>query len=180
MKGSPSIPGRHKLALAALTLLWLAICLYGILDSVRLWWMCDDAFISFRYAKNLVNGLGLVYNAGEYVDGYTNFLWTMLIALGLKFGLDPVKLSGVLGIASYALTVLLFLLLTRWIARRDGGGRLYFPLTALCLSLHHDQHVYATSGLETSFFILLLCIGFWLTLAAGGRATFFLAGLILA
>ena len=141
--------------------------------------MCDDAFISFRYAKNLVNGLGLVYNAGEYVDGYTNFLWTMLVALGLRMGIDPVKLSQVLGIASYALTVLAFLLLTRWIARKDGAAYLYFPLTALALSLHHDQHVYATSGLETSFFVLLISIGFWATLAARRRASFLLAGLIL-
>ena len=171
--------GRGRGLRVAFLVLIIAICLYGVIDSIRLAWMCDDAFISFRYAKNLVNGLGLVYNAGEYVDGYTNFLWTMLFALGLKFGIDPVKLSQVLGIASYALTVLMFLLLTRWIARKDGGAYIYFPLTALALSLHHDQHVYATSGLETSFFVLLISIGFWATLAARGRASFFLAGLIL-
>ncbi len=34
----------------------------------------DDAFISFRYAENLVQGKGLVYNEGERVEGYTNFL----------------------------------------------------------------------------------------------------------
>ena len=141
--------------------------------------MCDDAFISFRYAKNLVGGLGLVYNAGEYVDGYTNFLWTIIIALGLRCGIDPVKLSQVLEIASYALTVLTFLMLTGWIARRDGTARLYFPLAALCLSLHHDLHVYATSGLETSFFILLISAGFWAVLSAKGKPAFLLAGLIL-
>ena len=39
-------------------------------------WMLDDAFISFRYAENWVSGHGPVYNAGERVEGYTNFLWT--------------------------------------------------------------------------------------------------------
>lgn len=40
----------------------------------------DDAYISFRYGKNLMNGSGLVYNNGEYVEGYTNFLWTVITA----------------------------------------------------------------------------------------------------
>ncbi len=33
----------------------------------------DDAFISFRYARHLVEGHGLVWNPGERVEGYTNF-----------------------------------------------------------------------------------------------------------
>jgi arabinofuranosyltransferase len=40
----------------------------------------DDAYISFRYGRNMMNGYGLVYNAGEYVEGYTNFLWTVITA----------------------------------------------------------------------------------------------------
>ena len=60
----------------------------GILLAFGKRWVCDDAFISFRYAENLIHGLGLVYNAGERVEGYTNFLWTMWAALGLRFGAD--------------------------------------------------------------------------------------------
>ena len=40
----------------------------------------DDALISFRYAVNLVEGRGLVFNPGERVEGYTNFLWTIVLA----------------------------------------------------------------------------------------------------
>ena len=46
----------------------------------------DDAFISFRYAQNLVSGHGLVFNPGEFVEGYTNFLWTLMTAIGLQLG----------------------------------------------------------------------------------------------
>src|SRR5579863_3651258 len=56
----------------------------------------DDAYISFRYAKNLARGMGLVYNAGEHIEGYTNFFWTVLLACGVKLGLDPVVLAKVL------------------------------------------------------------------------------------
>ena len=41
----------------------------------------DDAFISFRYAENLANGQGLVFNPGERVEGYSNPLWTVLFAV---------------------------------------------------------------------------------------------------
>ena len=57
-----------------------AIALGGIARALTLAWICDDAFISLRYAANLVAGDGLVYNVGEYVEGYTNLLWTLLIA----------------------------------------------------------------------------------------------------
>jgi arabinofuranosyltransferase len=41
----------------------------GVVYASSLAWVNDDAFISFRYAKNLVRGLGLVYNSGERVEG---------------------------------------------------------------------------------------------------------------
>ena len=44
----------------------------------------DDAFISFRYARNLALHGQLVFNLGERVEGYTNFLWTVILALGIK------------------------------------------------------------------------------------------------
>ena len=40
----------------------------------------DDAFISFRYARNLLEGQGLAFNPGERVEGYTNFLWVLELA----------------------------------------------------------------------------------------------------
>jgi len=46
----------------------------------------DDAFISYRYAQNLAEGRGLVYNAGERVEGYSDFLWTVAIAGAVKAG----------------------------------------------------------------------------------------------
>ena len=52
------------------------------------WFLCDDAFISFRYARNLLEGHGLVFNPGERVEGYTNLLWVLeLAALWGAFGL---------------------------------------------------------------------------------------------
>ena len=51
-------------------------------------WIQDDAYISFRYARNLVEGDGLVFNPGDRVEGYTNFLWTMVAAVPLATGVE--------------------------------------------------------------------------------------------
>ena len=56
----------------------------------------DDAFISFVYSRNLAEHGKLVFNLGEHpVEGYTNFLWTVLLAGFLKVGLVPELMSRV-------------------------------------------------------------------------------------
>ncbi|MYB20344.1 MAG: hypothetical protein F4Y16_15390 [Holophagales bacterium] len=77
----------RRLALLGVHLPWLVVLTW--LASLA-WFLCDDAFISFRYARNLVEGHGLVFNPGERVEGYTNFLWVLeLAALWKVFGLRP-------------------------------------------------------------------------------------------
>lgn len=71
----------------------------------------DDALITFRYSLNLANGLGPIWNEGERVEGYTNFLWMLLMTLPLLFKGDPVIFSKLLGllcfIGSLSMTYLL-------------------------------------------------------------------------
>lgn len=63
-----------------------------LLFLVNVWryggFLIDDAYISLRYARNLVEGHGLVFNPTEMVEGYTNFLWTLIGAFGLWLGAD--------------------------------------------------------------------------------------------
>lgn len=60
----------------------------------------DDAYISFRYARHLVEGQGLVFNSGEYVEGFTNLAWVLLVAATswATAGLIPIPTAAV-GIA---------------------------------------------------------------------------------
>jgi hypothetical protein len=158
-------------------LAFLAI-LVGIMHASSLSFVNDDAFISFRYAKNLVNGFGLVYNAGERVEGYTNFLWTIIIALGMRFNIDPVPLSITLGIVFYTGTLLLFIFSSLRHNEKNSKPFLLIPLTALALSLHRDFNVYATSGLETSMFTFFVSAGFLIIIRARRLVSFFYAGMI--
>src|ERR1044071_2088878 len=75
---------------------------FGLYRAVSLRWISDDAFITMRYVKNFLEGNGLVYNIGERVEGYTHFLWLLLVSAVSAIGFDPVDASIWLGILAYA------------------------------------------------------------------------------
>ena len=123
----------------------------------------DDAFISFRYAKHLAAGQGLVWNPGERVEGYTNFLWTLLMALPHRLRLDPVVFAQVAGVAFYALTLLL-----AWrLARRILGDEGWSLAAVLLLGTSASFLAFATGGLETMAQACLLAGLALLTLRLG-------------
>jgi hypothetical protein len=144
-------------------------------------WVCDDAFISFRYAENLVNGLGLVFNAGERVEGYTNFLWTVWIAVGMRMGADPEVWSMAWGLAFYGATIGLLGLYHLRVRRAMGRSGLLLPLAALMGAVHGDWNIWATGGLETACFTFQCVMGFMVLVAAGSSTRkLAAAGLVLA
>ncbi|HEX9668193.1 MAG TPA: hypothetical protein VGC93_01805, partial [Thermoanaerobaculia bacterium] len=67
----------------------------------------DDAYISFRYARNLAAGEGLVFNPGERVEGYSGLSWVLVLAAGDALGAPPPALAKGLGALLGAGTVLL-------------------------------------------------------------------------
>jgi hypothetical protein len=107
--------------------------------------MQDDAFISFRYARHLVEGHGLVWNVGERIEGYTNFLWVLVIAGGLSLGFDPVLWSQGAGLVLFAGTLWMAWRLTREVTNDE-----IVALVALAaLGANYTISIYATGGLET-------------------------------
>ncbi|MBK7140508.1 MAG: hypothetical protein IPH75_00335 [bacterium] len=178
--GQPSagLFAKSNLQKGVYILLGLAV-VYAIVMVVTNWWVCDDAFISFRYAKNLIDGHGLVYNLGEKVEGYSNFLWTLIIALGMRVGIDPVPLSLVLGGISFLAVVVATGLTSLRLFGGDGRQRIFLPVAALLLLLHHEMHVYTTSGLETMFTTALVMFGFLTLVTAKANRELLAAGFLL-
>ncbi len=120
----------------------------------------DDAFISFRYAKNFINGYGLVFNPGEYVEGYTNFLWTLLIAFGLKLNFSPIIFSYLLGILFFIFS-LIFTYKTAEIIFQKKSLAL---LTIILLGTNYTFSAYATGGLETQMQTAFFMLGLFLSI----------------
>jgi hypothetical protein len=123
----------------------------------------DDAFISFQYARNLVAGHGLVFNPGERVEGYTNFLWTMLAALTIWLGGDPVFWGYAAGIA---IGLAIVLVSYRVAAAAVGPG--WGLAAALLVASSQSLLVYTArgTGMETGFFTLLVLLGSGMYLSA--------------
>jgi hypothetical protein len=67
---------------------WSSIFIYSssfiAIDGNRYFALFDDAMISMRYAWNFAHGLGLVWNPGEYIEGYTNLLMTLVMSLAAR------------------------------------------------------------------------------------------------
>lgn len=160
------------LALAALAVV------VGFQAASSLRWAGDDIFITLRYAANWVAGKGIVYNTGERVEGYSHFLWLVFLALFERLGFDPLQAALGLGLASYV--VLIGVLARASWALDSRGARLIVPFTSLALAVHYEAAVWATGGLETSFFALLLVLGFTLCFftSLGRNAKLGIAGVI--
>lgn len=142
-----------------------AAVILGFLNVYRLRWVGDDAFITFRYIDNWLAGLGLVYNPGERVEGYTHFLWLCAVALLRRLGTDPVIASQWLGIAAATATIALFAWISAGWRPRTGtpdSSTAAIPFTAIVLALHYDFAVWGTGGLETAAFTFLVSVAFYL------------------
>jgi hypothetical protein len=127
--------------------------------------VCDDTLISLQYARNAAEGLGLVFNPGERVEGYTNFLWVALLTVlhplsdGTSFGF--VRLATTLSIVFAALDVLLVYLLGRLIWQH----RVLPAACAIGLCVLDNAYtVWAMQALEAHlliFTMLLACLFLW-------------------
>lgn len=156
----------------------VAAVVTGVALAAARYWMCDDAFISFRYADHLVRGHGLVFNLGERVEGFTNLAWTLWTALGLALGVAAETWAGVSGILCFAATLALLghrgWAIARAIPRGAlplaRGAAVAWPLPAAALlgAVHREWTIFATGGLETSAFTLLGFAGYLLVCPAGG------------
>ena len=139
---------------------WLCLLAIQALFLIHILWLAgvtDDAYITFRFARNLVGEGAIVWNPGQPpVEGYTNFLWMLLCAGAHRLGWPMPLFSQVLGIFSSLLCI--------GLVYRYGVAALRLrPATALVpclfLALNGCLAKWSAAGLETSFFTLLLLAG---------------------
>jgi hypothetical protein len=133
--------------LVAVYIAGTTLLLYGFFSN----WTYDDPFITYRYAANLRNGLGFVYNSHERVLSTTTPLFTILLAVLGNLWPDLPHLANVLGMLGLAMGGLFLWDLSRtWQTPLVGwSGVLLYPTFPLLVS---------ALGSETPIY-LALCLG---------------------
>lgn len=152
---------------------WALVLLAVGIGSAVAWHrlaLFDDAYISLRYAKNLLQGHGFVFNAGEPVLGITNFLWTLVIAAAS--GLSGVRLEYVALVQAF-LGYLLFVAGVEKVSRRKGTGGV--PLATMACAMSYLVASYASTGLES---LTVAAVVVWALDALMGRRWMLAGGLL--
>jgi len=134
---------------------------------LRLGWMSDDAYISFRSVWNLVHGYGLTWNTDERVQAFTHPLWLFLIAAAHA-------LTDEMYLTAMAVSVACSLLAVWVVLRRlTDSNPAAVAFVALLLGAQALLD-FTTSGLENplSFLLVALFCAQWLNHPAGHRPLF--------
>jgi len=114
--------------------------------------MPDDAFIYLRYAENLLNGHGLVFNPdGPPVEGFSSPLFLLLLTVIIAMGVPPLVASQLCSLLPAAALVILAHLAFR---RRVTAGWALLLAGALCLN--PSLLTWSRGGLETALMAVLV------------------------
>jgi hypothetical protein len=131
-----------------------------VIDGQRYFTLFDDAMVSMQYARTFAEGHGLVWNAdGPPVEGYTNFLWTMWMAVVHLAGVSDrlaslvVSLSGAVIVAATA--IVSARLTRRLIADADPPAE---AIAAFAVGLCYPLLFWTLRGMEVGLLALLLVL----------------------
>lgn len=160
---------RPRAGVAALTLVvgtGLLLTLAQLISYAR--FAVDDALISLRFARNLAEGHGAVFNIGERVEGFSNPLLVLIEAVAIRIdwsGLGAARIAGLAGLSIIAW------LLTREALRgmKTRAARLVMLLVPSVLVLPtFGLSFYAVTGLETVVAAAMVAV--MIVMAAEGKA----------
>jgi len=135
---------------------WLllgAAAIVLVVHSLAYNFVTDDAYISFVFSRNLAEHGELTFNLGHPVEGYTNFLWTFVLGIGMLVGISPAVSSRVLGAACALATLYVaFRIVERALGRRTPWAGVP-PVLLACSS---GFACWTSGGLETQLYTLLV------------------------
>jgi len=124
----------------------------------------DDTFITLRYARYVARGDGFVFNSGVRLEGYTNFLWLIILAAANRLGLPLLGTARALSLVFSLIVLWLTFSLSRDSVRRsdlkgwDEGLASILPPMLLAASAPYL--VWSLAGTEIPLYTTLLLLGF--------------------
>jgi hypothetical protein len=138
------------------TLIVLAASLFASLHALRVYesLLSDDAYIAFRYARNLVHHGSLSWNLGEPpIEGFTSLGYVLLIAFGDIMGLDALGWSQLLGLIGFGVACIGTAVLA---GNVTGGNAIATTIAAVLLAVCPPLAFWSRGGMETVLFTATL------------------------
>lgn len=145
------------------TIYYLAIIFRSsfVIGADRYFVLFDDMMISMRYASNLANGNGLVWNQGERIEGFSNFLWTIymsaihLLPIPISYTSLFISLTGILCMIG-------ILIFVKKIAQKITGGSSFviwasLIFTAFYFPLISWATVRGTEVAPLALLVIIIC-----------------------
>ena len=121
----------------------------------------DDAYITFSFSKNLAAGNGPVDSHGLRVEGYSNFLWMVLVAFGFLVAPNS---DGYLTARILGFGLLAFGLYVVYRMARRAAGPLIALIAPASLIVCSDSVRATLFGLETTAYVVAIAFGWWIYL----------------
>ena len=131
----------------------IALAVFAV-ELLRTAWVCDDSYITFRTADNIVHGFGPVWNTPERVQGFTHPLWLALFTAAYAVTHEAYYTAITLG-ALLSLGAMLFL------ARRIARTPWSLVLASVVLISSKAWVDFSTSGLENPLSHILVLVFLW-------------------
>ncbi len=141
---------------------------------LRAFWpyVLDDTFIIFRYAENLAAGHGLTWNPGAPpAEGYTCFLWVLLMAVPHALGIEPLGLARGLGVALTLASLAVTGAFAYRLCEREESGARWLSTSAAVLfhASFYPSAAHAVTGMGTALFTFLFQLLLYVATFAGPR-----------
>ncbi|MDP2983882.1 MAG: tetratricopeptide repeat protein [Candidatus Latescibacter sp.] len=150
----------------ALLIVLMGVFIYFCIQNA---FIQDDTYITLRYVKNFISGHGLVFNPGERVEGYTCFLWVMILSAAAVLGLNTENVSQYLSVFFGVLTLAVTFALYRIISapppsammekRAERWNSWFALIPVLFLVSVGAFSFWSVSGMESSLFVFLVVTG---------------------
>ena len=116
----------------------------------------DDAFITYRYAENFFLGNGIYFNSSEKVEGYSNFLYLLMMTPGMAISQKYIYIYSTIINTLLLFTVMIYFynILTIEVGKR------YALLGTSLVGINPAIWANVTTGLET-ILILFIFVFMW-------------------
>ncbi len=150
------------------------VAVFIVLSLQNFNWLVDDLYIYFRFAENFANGLGICYNEGEPVEGFSSFTWFLIVSAIEKTGLPLEASSKYLSLSLAVVNSYLIYLLARKIL--TGKPSIVAPAIAM---FNLPFMLWAISGFELMLYISLILTACILCVANASKFRYNILAIVL-